>query len=148
MNSWGALLYMVIMLCSGFSRFVQNVTFTHFNRYAFLFILSYPFSHFFTLVNPFAGSRLPFCSSMRILLWSPSPLAQRWFSRRSLCPWFFKRKLDILSSLAKRLLYYTYAFYLAVTNLCIATFLYNAAPAIPLTVKAKSVSVPYSIEFE
>ncbi|OAO12303.1 Nucleotide-sugar transporter family protein [Blastocystis sp. ATCC 50177/Nand II] len=37
---WGALLYMVIMLCSGFSRFVQNVTFTHFNRYAFLFILS------------------------------------------------------------------------------------------------------------
>ena len=35
----------------------------------------------------------------------------------------------------------TYAFYLAVTNLCIATYLYNAAPELP----PKSKSVPDSI---
>ena len=47
MNSWGALLYMVMMLWSGVSNFVQNFTFTSFNRYAFLFILSYASSHVF-----------------------------------------------------------------------------------------------------
>ena len=39
-HSWGALLYMLIMFISGFRHFVQSVTFTNFNRYTVLYILS------------------------------------------------------------------------------------------------------------
>ena len=39
-SSWGTLIHLVFMQVVGWRSFVQNVTYTNFNAFAFLFILS------------------------------------------------------------------------------------------------------------
>ena len=39
-SSWGTLIHLVLMQVVGWRSFVQNVTYTNFNIFAFLFIVS------------------------------------------------------------------------------------------------------------
>ena len=55
MSSWGSIVHIVFLQFLGWNSFVQSVTYSNFNLYAFLFILSWAFVYLLIVENLCAG---------------------------------------------------------------------------------------------
>ena len=122
---WGSIVHILFLLFRGWNTFVQNVTFSNFNLYAFLFILSESLRGIVIIfIFKYADSlteSLVSCASLILASFVSSIILHR--------------VLPV-------------SFYISVLNLSIATYLYESAPETPNVLK-KAESVPAeSIEYE